>query len=390
VSAEKPVALPAAERPDVSIVVLLTDGVELVRECLSAIAAADDPALACEVVAVLNAAGPEVERLLERELTGARVVRSEVNTGTAPGWNLGFEAARAPWVALVHEDSAPRPGWLSSLLRAVAEHPRAGAVGSRLLLPEGVVENGGWVVWRDGYVTQLDDRTAPAALAARAPYPVDQCSSACLMVERAAWEQVGGFDERYFPAVYADTDLCTALWTLGRPVLSDPRSVVVHRKNAMVRADGGALRSFEFQRFLVERHRRRYVEKWGDALGAYAERDESVAPWDAPPAAVAAALERCAGRAAAPAPPAAPALPPPDRSLTGGDPAGLARRLLAAQVEVQDAFCDALAERLAATPGEAELADLRRRAETHDRIVGGRTWRTRTAVRRALRRPGSR
>lgn len=384
-----PIDLPAAERPEVSIVVLLTDSVPMARECLGAIAAAHDDAVPCEVVTVLNAAGPEVERLVQEQAGGARVVRSDVNSGTAAGWNLGFEAARAPWVALVHEDSAPRPGWLRSLVRTASEHPRAGAVGSRLLLPDGSVENGGWVCWSDGAVTQLDPRTAPSLMDASEPYPVDQCSSASLMVDRAAWRRAGGFDERYFPAVYVDTDLCTALWALGRPVLCDPRSVVVHRKNAMVRDGGGALRGFEFQRFLVERHRRRYAAKWGAALEAYARRDESVAPWDAPAGAVAEALERCARRAPAPPPEA----PPPEaqRPLTGGDPDGLTRRLLTAQVEVQAGFCDALADRLAAAGEQvtaAELAHLRGRAETLDRILGGRTWRTRNAVRRVLRRPG--
>ena len=380
------VALPAANEPAVSIVVLLTDSLALARECLEAIAAAHDDAVPTEVVAILNAVGPAVERLVGEEITGARLVRSAVNLGTAAGWNLGFEAARAPWVALLHEDSAPRPGWLASLVRAAEAHPRAGAIGSRLLLPDGGVENGGWVFWRDGAVTQLDPRTAPAAMGAIAPYPVDQCSSASLMIDRAAWRQIGGFDERFFPAIYVDTDLCTALWALGRPVLSDPASLVVHRKNAMVREGGGALRSFEFQRFLSRRHCERYVAKWGGALEAYLPRDAAVEPWDAPAEAVEAALERCAQRSAAAAPGTPPT--PAERPLTGGDPDGLSLRLLQAQVEVQSAFCDALVESLAArmVPSDAELADLHRRAETLDRILAGRTWRTRNAVRRVLRR----
>jgi hypothetical protein len=334
---------------------------------------------------MLNAVGPEVERFLAEDVTGARCVRSAVNTGTAAGWNLAFEAARAPWVALLHEDSAPCPGWLGSLLRTAEAHPRAGAVGSRLLLPGGEVENAGWVFWRDGAVTQLDPHTAPAVMEAREPYPVDQCSSASLMFERAAWEQAGGFDERYFPAVYADTDLCTALWALGRSVLSDPGSRVAHRKNAMVREGGGALSGVAFQGFLRRRHQGRYAAKWGDALEVYEPRDTAVEPWDGPPEAVARALERCARRAARPPHPSAP-LPPTDRSLTGGDPAGLSERLLAAQVAVQAEFCDVLAR--AASPDPAELAELRRRSEALDRILAGRTWRTRTAVRRVLRRPG--
>src|SRR4051794_29197292 len=144
------IELPAAAVPAVSIAVLLTDDLALARACLTAIAAAHDPAIACEVVLTLNAVGPDVERFVDEEIAGARCVRSAVNTGTAAGWNVAFAAARGPWVALLHEDSAPEPGWLASLLRTVEAHPRAGAVGSRLRLPGGGVENGGWVFWRDG------------------------------------------------------------------------------------------------------------------------------------------------------------------------------------------------------------------------------------------------
>jgi GT2 family glycosyltransferase len=394
----KPIPLPSASRPSVSIVVLLTDSVLMARECLTAIATARDNDVECEVVAVLNAVGPEVERLVEEEATAARIVRTEVNCGTAAGWNLGFEAAAAPWVALIHEDSAPRPGWLLSLLRTAEDEPHAGAIGSRLLFPDGSVENGGWVFWRDGCVTQLDERTAPSLINATAPYAVDLCSSAALMIERAAWQRIGGFDERFYPAVYADVDLCTALWALGRPVMSDPRSIVVHRKNAMVRKDGGALRSGEFQHFLVERNRRRYVQKWGRALDAYSERDQSAPPWDAPAEAVQAALERCARRYLTPPPVSD--LPAVERPLTAGDPADLTRRLLAAQVDTQAAFCDALAASLATARAEtadaerrlhdqsAELAHLRNCSEALERILNGRTWRTRTAVGRVLRRKG--
>jgi len=148
----------------VSIVVLLTDRAALARECLSAISAAADPAVPCEVVAVVDAAGEQVEALLADEVRGARVVRSAVNTGTAAGWNLGFEAARAPRVALLHEDAAPRPGWLPPLVAALGGPEHVGAAGSRLVFPDGSVENGGWVFWRDGAVTQLDPRTAPFAI----------------------------------------------------------------------------------------------------------------------------------------------------------------------------------------------------------------------------------
>ena len=62
--------------------------------------------------------------------------------------------------------------------------------------------------------------------------PFDYLSSSSLLVRRAAWVEVGGFDEEIYPGVYVDADFCTALWNAGWRVLLEPRSVVVHDPGA--------------------------------------------------------------------------------------------------------------------------------------------------------------
>ena len=328
--------------PLVSIVVLGTRE-QLLDPCLRAVAAAADPAVATETIVVDNAPGDGLGGLVRSIDPGAVVVRTPANTGSAAGWNLGFGRARSPWLALIHEDARPRPGWLAPLLETAVGSARRGIAGSRLLLPDGRVENGGWVIWRDGALTQLDERTAPDVVARAEPYPVDLCSSAAMLVHRDAWEAAGGFDERYFPATYADVDLAMAVGRLGRAVHSEPRSLVVHHKNAMVDERGGATASFAYQRFLVERNQERFAAKWAVALGSHAERDPGRPGWEQEPAAVARALCATAARAGARHDPAG--VPRAERPLTSGGDDGLAERALRAQVEVQRSFCDWLVAR---------------------------------------------
>lgn len=57
---------------------------------------------------------------------------------------------------------------------------------------------------------------------------VDYCSGAALLVRRASFERLGGYDARYAPAYHEDTDLCFGLRSLGQKVVYCPRSVVVH------------------------------------------------------------------------------------------------------------------------------------------------------------------
>src|SRR5207244_4351982 len=66
---------------------------------------------------------------------------------------------------------------------------------------------------------------------------VDYCSAACLLVRADLWRELGGFDERYAPAYYEDTDLCFALRSTGRRVLYQPRAEVVHHEGATAGTD---------------------------------------------------------------------------------------------------------------------------------------------------------
>jgi hypothetical protein len=199
------------------------------------------------------------------------------------------------------------------------------------------------------------------------------------MFERDAWQAVGGFDERYFPAVRHELDLCIALWRSGRTVMCDPRSTVRHRGAAMVRPDAGALESWEFRAFLADRSRRLLLEKWGDALAAYEQR-----PPDHPPSAaeLRRARERTVRRAAEQAarvdgsPRSVRPLTAPDGGWPDAVDPDMERRLLAAQVAVQAEFCDELVGASRALAGKAH---------THDLILAGRWWRLRRRIEPAVR-----
>jgi GT2 family glycosyltransferase len=389
------IELPSAEHPVVSVVVLLTREPALAERCLRAVAAGHEREVPTEVVLVLNAPDDETRELVEKHTSGGRIVSSPVNTGTTAGWNLGFAAARGRWIALLHEDSEPEPGWLGPVLETARELPRAAVVGSRLVWSDpqraGQLWNRGNVMWSDGMPGHLTDEAVDES----GPYVCDHCSSAGALFERAAWQAVGGFDERYFPAMRGELDLCVALWRAGRTVVCDPRSTIRHLGSAMVRPDAGALASLEFREFLAERSRHMLVDKWGAALGAYEER--APGPWtpETPADELRRARARTVARAAASPP--SDSSPPAARHLTapgGGWPdsvdEAMERRLLAAQSAVQREFCDALLARLHSRSArvqelEAEVAALAAKALTHDLIVGGRWWRLRRRIDPAVR-----
>jgi GT2 family glycosyltransferase len=304
----------------------------MVSGALEAIVAADDPAIPAEVVLVVNTTDPETRSLVRDGAEGARTIVRDVNTGTAVGWNLGFAAARARHVALIHEDSRPQPRWLRALLGAVAAQPRAALVGSRLLRPDGGIRTDGAVAWADGSVARINPRTAPGVVTGLEPYPVSHANSGAMLVERGAWEAVGGFDERFFPAYRVDVDFGAAVWRHGRIVVNAPRSRVVHAQGASLRPDGGPYAGPLFRRFLNDRNRGLMAEKWAGEAALLPPGTRSTPSRED----IRAALAVLRQRAAAPMSDA----PPPiaARPLTGPGEAGLDERLEAAHAEVRESF----------------------------------------------------
>ncbi len=156
----------------------------------------------------------------------AEVVRLEHGVGYAEACNLGAARGAAPFVLFLNSDVLARPGALGRLLDALAERTDAVAAGGRLVDP-------GTEVTQPAYAPQpfpglgtlvarvtglervgMGARSAPALLTERGTVACEQPAGACLLVRRADFEAVGGFDERYW-FWYEDVDLAKRLHARG-------------------------------------------------------------------------------------------------------------------------------------------------------------------------------
>ena len=420
------IRLPAAADPEVSVIVLLDGTVEMAERSLRAIAGGGEGPVPFETVIVLNDPDAALEDLVRRGTAGAKAVLTRANAGPGVGWNLGASVADAPRLMTLHEDSEPDAGWLTPLCETMTE-TGAGAVGSRLYDRDGSVQNCGWVLCSDGSPHQIDELSAPEVVAGSDPTPADVISGAAMLVDREAMRAAGGWDERFYPAVFMDIDMSTAIWNQGRLVLSVPASGVRHGGGTLRNRAGSALTGHVLGAFLFERHRVPFLSKWGAAV-----RSLAPPPADAEPesvrAAVRAALRLTAERAELvrsggwrpPGPPASARRPftgIAEPVVGGGEGAHAAAgeveaALREAEARAVDDYCRWLVDReegQAADLHEArlqiqrdarELARLHARAEAvqaHsqalalelDRVAHSLTWRLRTMLRRALLAPGA-
>lgn len=166
---------------------------------------------------------------------GLDVIALRDNRGFAAAANIGAARTEGPVFALLNPDIAVfERSDVTTLSRGLSD-PTVGAVAPALLLPDGVVQDSARRVPSpfDLVVRRLAGRT-PDAVRSTAAVDVDWTVGACLLLRRAAFDAVGGFDERYF-LYFEDVDLCVCMARGGFRVRYDPTVTVAHRHRAASR-----------------------------------------------------------------------------------------------------------------------------------------------------------
>jgi GT2 family glycosyltransferase len=247
-------ALPIAPTPRLSIVLVLFNQAGLTLRCLRSIAATAD--LPLEVILVDNGSTDATIQLLER-VDGAGIVRSSANLHYLRGVNLGAGHARGDLLLLLNNDTELTAGSLAAAMAVLDDDRTVGAVGGRLVHPNGRLQEAGSIVWRDGSCFNYGRGHDPDAGPYMFQRDVDFCSGAFLMTRRALFETMGRFDEALAPAYYEETDFCLRLWQDGHRVVFDPRVLVHHFEFASgPRGDALALMRRN-QAIFAARHRAR-------------------------------------------------------------------------------------------------------------------------------------
>lgn len=248
------------DAPLVSIVVTAHGGFAMTLACLRSIRRhAGD--IAVEVLLVEDASGEaEMERF--RSVPGLRYVENPANLGFLRSANQALVLARGEYIHFLNNDTIVAAGWLGALLQTFARFHDCGLAGSRLVYPDGRLQEAGGVVWNDGRALNCGRDGDPADPDHAFVREVDYVSGASMLVRSGLFRQLGGFDERYAPAYYEDTDLAFRIRDDGGlRVYYQPASVVRHVEGASHGTDvdaGGKAGQ--------EANRATFAARWKDVL----------------------------------------------------------------------------------------------------------------------------
>ena len=253
------ITFPVCDTPTVSIVIPTYGEHAVTRQCLASLSVSD-PDLPIEVILVDDAYSEPLD-ISSLRVNGVRVIRNEQNLGFLRSCNKAMALARGDYLLLLNNDTLVHPGAVAALLSAFEDHESAGAVCAQLRFEDGSLQEAGGIVWRDGSAWNWGRGEDPGDPRFSYPREVDYGSAAALMVERALWQKIGGFDETFAPAYYEDTDFCFAVRAAGYHVIYQPQAVVTHLEGISHGTDTSAgMKSHQVT------NQGRFAEKWRAAL----------------------------------------------------------------------------------------------------------------------------
>lgn len=257
--AEKSQAWSDEQSPQVSIVVPVYNHLDITKRCLHAVTSLGS-ACRFELIVVDDGSTDGTTDWLAGQ-PDVRLHRMPQNSGFVDACNAGAALARGRYLVFLNNDTEVLPDWLDALIDTLETVPHCGLVGARLIYPDERLQEAGGIVFEDGSACNYGRGDNPDSPAYTFLREVDYCSGACIALPTALFHSLGGFDRRYAPAYYEDTDLAFAVRDAGYQVIYEPRAQVLHfeGRTAGVDTDSGAK---QYQRI----NQQKFVDKWCTAL----------------------------------------------------------------------------------------------------------------------------
>lgn len=249
-------------QPILSIIILNWNGRELLRNCLRTVCdnvSTFEPS-SVETFVVDNASTDGSAEMVRAEFGDVRLIVNAENLGFARANNIGIRASRGRYVLLLNNDTLVPPGAFAALVAFMETHPDAGAVGPRLLRPDGTPQP--YAFGGDPTPGYLLRRGISRLLLGRPLHDwatervqaVDWVSGACLLARREAIELAGLLDEQIF-MYFEDNDWCLRIRRAGWRVYYNPLVAITHIGGQGLARNPAAQRAYrESLRYFYGKH----------------------------------------------------------------------------------------------------------------------------------------
>ncbi len=220
------IEFPDTVEPLVSIIIPVFNQWEYTYKCLKSIVenTGDIP---YEII-IADDASTDETRNITNYIKNIRIIRNEDTLHFLGNCNKASKQAKGKYLHLLNNDVVVHPEWLSSLIKIAEKDNKVGIVGSKLIYPDGKLQEAGGIIWNDASGWNYGKFDDPEKSEYNYLKEVDYISGASLCIRKNLWDQLGGFDEHFTPAYYEDTDLAFRVREKGYKVIYQPLSIVTH------------------------------------------------------------------------------------------------------------------------------------------------------------------
>jgi GT2 family glycosyltransferase len=246
--------------PLVSIIIPVYNQFSYTYNCLKSILHHSGDKVSYEII-IANDCSNDITTEIHQTVSNINVVTTPANLGFLKNCNNAAKEIRGKYILFLNNDTQVQENWLSPLVELIEEDEQIGAVGSKMVFPNGMLLEAVGVIWNDGSAWNYGRMGNPAAPEFNYVKEVDYLSGAALMVKKSIWEKLGGFDELYAPAYYEDPDLCFSIRKMGYRVMYQPASSVAHFEGITNGTD-----ITEGQKKYQVINQKKFYEKWKSVL----------------------------------------------------------------------------------------------------------------------------
>ena len=185
------------------------------------------------------------------------VIKTPTNLRFLKNCNNAAKYAKGKYILFLNNDTQVQNNWLAPLVNLIENDDSIGAVGSKILLKNGLILEAVGVIWNDASAWNYGRLSDPSMPEYNYVKEVDYLSGASILIRKTIWDKLGGFDENFAPSYYEDPDLCFSIRKMGFKVVYQPLSVVVHFEGI----SNGTDTTKGIKQFQVI-NKKKFFEKW--------------------------------------------------------------------------------------------------------------------------------
>lgn len=222
----RPLEFPVYENPVASIIIPAYNKWEVSYACFVTLLR-NCTGVPYEVIFADDVSTDETKNA-EKYLKNVKVIHNKENLRFVKNINNAAKQAKGKYIVLLNNDTNVQKGWLETMIELFEEDDKIGIVGSKLIYPDGRLQEAGNIIWANGVPENYGQLYNPNDFRYNYVREVDYVAGASLAIPRKLWEQLGGMDEDLSPGYFDDSDLAMSVRKAGYKVMYQPKSVLIH------------------------------------------------------------------------------------------------------------------------------------------------------------------